>query len=152
MGMARITNGGPERARKRTLGEREGRSCKHRIMLDVVYFIRVIQRLSRGREQVKGREATLLRGSLRGTAPPPAASRKGMALLPRAASKAATALPLPPPDSKATRLRANSHQGMHASFLISTNKSRAISFVFNFSVAQLDPQPLSDAVRKQKRI
>ena len=27
----RITNGGPERARKRTLGEREGRSCKHRI-------------------------------------------------------------------------------------------------------------------------
>jgi len=31
MGMPRITNGGPERARKRTLGEREGRSCKHRI-------------------------------------------------------------------------------------------------------------------------
>jgi len=31
MGMPGITNGGPERARKWTLGEREGRSCKHRI-------------------------------------------------------------------------------------------------------------------------
>jgi len=31
MGMPRITNGGPERARKRTLGQREGRSCKRRI-------------------------------------------------------------------------------------------------------------------------
>ena len=31
MGMPWITNGGPEWARKRTLGEREGRSCKHRI-------------------------------------------------------------------------------------------------------------------------
>jgi len=31
MGMPRITNGGPERARKQTLGQREGRSCKHRI-------------------------------------------------------------------------------------------------------------------------
>jgi len=27
----RITNGGPERAEKPSLGEREGRSCKHRI-------------------------------------------------------------------------------------------------------------------------
>jgi len=27
----RITNGGPERAKKQSLGEREGRSCKHRI-------------------------------------------------------------------------------------------------------------------------
>jgi len=33
MGMPRITNVGPERARKRTLGEREGRSYKHRIDL-----------------------------------------------------------------------------------------------------------------------
>ena len=33
--MPRITNGGPERARKRTLGEREGRSCKHRIKKSV---------------------------------------------------------------------------------------------------------------------
>jgi len=32
--MPRITNGGPERARKQTLGEREGRSCKHRIEPD----------------------------------------------------------------------------------------------------------------------
>jgi len=31
MGMPRITNGGPERAGKQGLGEREGRSCKHRI-------------------------------------------------------------------------------------------------------------------------
>ena len=27
----RITNGGPERAKKRSLGEREGKSCKHRM-------------------------------------------------------------------------------------------------------------------------
>ena len=33
--MARITNGGPERAGKQTLGEREGRSCKHRIELKI---------------------------------------------------------------------------------------------------------------------
>jgi len=31
MGMPRITNSGPERARKQTLGQRGGRSCKHRI-------------------------------------------------------------------------------------------------------------------------
>ena len=31
MGTTRFTNGGPLRARKRNLGEREGRSCKHRI-------------------------------------------------------------------------------------------------------------------------
>ena len=29
--MPQITNGGPKRARNRSLGEREGRSCKHRI-------------------------------------------------------------------------------------------------------------------------
>jgi len=31
MGMPWITNGGPKRARKRSVREREGRSCKHRI-------------------------------------------------------------------------------------------------------------------------
>jgi len=31
MGMLRITNGGPERSRKRSVGKREGKSCKHRI-------------------------------------------------------------------------------------------------------------------------
>jgi len=36
MGKPRITNGGPERARKRTLREREGRSCKHRIGINGV--------------------------------------------------------------------------------------------------------------------
>jgi len=33
MGMPRTTNGGRERARKQTLGKREGRSCKHRILI-----------------------------------------------------------------------------------------------------------------------
>jgi len=34
--MPRITSGGPERARKQTLGDREGRSCKHRIALSII--------------------------------------------------------------------------------------------------------------------
>ena len=37
MGMPRIANGGPERARKRTLGEREGRSCKHRVKITPIF-------------------------------------------------------------------------------------------------------------------
>ena len=35
MGVPRITNGGSERAREQTLGEREGRSCQRRISYDV---------------------------------------------------------------------------------------------------------------------
>ena len=36
IGMPQITIGGPERARKRSLGEREGRSCEHRIRVRLV--------------------------------------------------------------------------------------------------------------------
>jgi len=36
MGTLRITNEGPERAKKQSLGEREGRLCNHRIHLNTI--------------------------------------------------------------------------------------------------------------------
>jgi len=47
IGTPRITNGGPERARKQTLEEREGRSCKHRLSRDDAVISRKIKCFSK---------------------------------------------------------------------------------------------------------
>ena len=59
MVMPRITNGGPERAGKHTLGEREGRSCKHRIVDRIFERLRISERERRlGWTEVRRRELT----------------------------------------------------------------------------------------------